>query len=68
MPYLMRVELPDVPGWSAAVLYRPAGEFNEVGGDFYDVFEGPPRRMVVIGDVAGQGAEAATSRATAATS
>jgi serine phosphatase RsbU (regulator of sigma subunit) len=56
---LLPPELPDVPGWSAAVLYRPAGEFNEVGGDFYDVFEGPQGWMLVIGDVAGQGAEAA---------
>ena len=57
---LLPPELPEVPGWSTAVLYRPAGEFNEVGGDFYDVFEGPEGWMVVIGDVAGQGAEAAT--------
>ncbi len=57
---LMPPRLPEVPGWSTAVLYRPAGEFNEVGGDFYDVFEGPDAWMVVIGDVAGQGAEAAT--------
>ena len=56
---LLPPELPEVPGWSAAVLYRPAGEFNEVGGDFYDVFLGPSGWMVVIGDVAGQGAEAA---------
>jgi PAS domain S-box-containing protein len=56
---LLPPELPEVPGWSAAVLYRPAGEFNEVGGDFYDVFAGPHGWMVVIGDVAGQGAEAA---------
>ena len=56
---LLPPELPEVPGWAAAVLYRPAGEFNEVGGDFYDVFEGPEGWMVVIGDVAGQGAEAA---------
>ena len=48
-----------MPGWSAAVMYRPAGEFNEVGGDFYDVFRGPEGWMVVIGDMAGQGAEAA---------
>ena len=54
-----RPSCPRCPGWSAAVLYRPAGEFNEVGGDFYDVFEGPKGWMVVIGDVAGQGAEAA---------
>jgi serine phosphatase RsbU (regulator of sigma subunit)/PAS domain-containing protein len=57
---LMPPELPDVPGWSAAVLYRPAGELNEVGGDFYDIFEGPDGWMLVIGDIAGQGAEAAT--------
>ena len=38
---LLPPELPEVPGWSAAVLYRPAGEFNEVGGDFYDIFAGP---------------------------
>ena len=56
---LLPPELPEVPGWSAAVLYRPAGEFNEVGGDFYDLFLGPSGWMVVIGDVAGQGAEAA---------
>jgi PAS domain S-box-containing protein len=56
---LLPPELPQVPGWSAAVLYRPAGEFNEVGGDFYDVFAGPEGWMVMIGDVAGQGAEAA---------
>ena len=57
---LLPPRLPDVPGWSAAVFYRPAGEFNEVGGDFYDIFEGPDGWMVVIGDVAGHGAEAAT--------
>jgi serine phosphatase RsbU (regulator of sigma subunit)/PAS domain-containing protein len=57
---LLPPELPEVPGWSSAVLYRPAGELNEVGGDFYDVFEGPDSWMLVIGDIAGQGAEAAT--------
>ena len=53
-------ELPEIPGWSAAVLCRPAGELNEVGGDFYDVFPGPGGWMLVLGDVAGRGAEAAT--------
>jgi PAS domain S-box-containing protein len=56
---LLPPELPELPGWTSAVLYRPAGEFNEVGGDFYDVFAGPDGWMLVIGDVAGQGAEAA---------
>ena len=57
---LLPPALPEIPGWAAAVLYRPAGELNEVGGDFYDVFEGAGKWVVVIGDVAGQGAEAAT--------
>jgi sigma-B regulation protein RsbU (phosphoserine phosphatase) len=57
---LLPPALPEIPGWSAAALYRPAGELNEVGGDFYDVFEGQGKWIVVIGDVAGQGAEAAT--------
>jgi PAS domain S-box-containing protein len=57
---LLPPELPDMPDWSSAVLYRPAGELDEVGGDFYDIFRGPDGWMVVIGDIAGQGAEAAT--------
>ena len=57
---LLPPELPELPGWSSAVLYRPAGEFNAVGGDFYDVFPGPRSWMLAIGDIAGQGAEAAT--------
>ena len=53
-------ELPELPGWAAATLYRPAGEFNQVGGDFYDVFPAPEGLIALIGDVVGQGAEAAT--------
>jgi PAS domain S-box-containing protein len=53
-------ELPELPGWGAATLYRPAGEFSQVGGDFYDVFPAPGGLIAVIGDVVGQGAEAAT--------
>ena len=52
--------LEPIPGWSAAALYRPAGELNEVGGDFYDVFEAPGGFMALIGDVVGQGPAAAT--------
>jgi serine phosphatase RsbU (regulator of sigma subunit) len=52
-------ELPAVPGLEIASLYRPAGELNEVGGDFYDTFPTPAGWMVVIGDVQGQGARAA---------
>ena len=53
-------ELPELPGWAAATLYRPAGEFTQVGGDFYDVFPAPEGLIALIGDVVGQGAEAAT--------
>jgi phosphoserine phosphatase RsbU/P len=53
-------ELPAMPGLATASHYRAAGELNEVGGDFYDAFPAGDGWMVVIGDVAGQGAEAAT--------
>jgi len=43
-----------------AAAYRPAGSGEEVGGDFYDVFElAPDDWVVVIGDVMGKGVEAA---------
>jgi PAS domain S-box-containing protein len=51
--------LPDVSGWSLAAMYRPAGQENRAGGDFYDVFEGRNGWFVVLGDVEGHGAEAA---------
>jgi PAS domain S-box-containing protein len=53
-------ELPAVPGLRTATLYRPAGELNDVGGDFYDAFPTGAGWTVCIGDVAGQGARAAT--------
>ncbi|MCP3818635.1 SpoIIE family protein phosphatase [Streptomyces sp. A3M-1-3] len=52
--------LPDVPGVEVEVIYRAAGEGNEVGGDFYDLF--PIRDGAygfAIGDVCGTGPEAA---------
>ncbi|MFI8768049.1 SpoIIE family protein phosphatase [Streptomyces sp. NPDC053792] len=52
--------LPTIPGVEVDVIYRAAGEGNEVGGDFYDVF--PIRDDVygfAIGDVCGTGPEAA---------
>ncbi len=57
---LLPPELPDIPGFCLAGLYVAAGEQNEVGGDFYDAFEVQGGWMVVVGDVAGRGAEAAT--------
>ncbi|MDJ0341639.1 SpoIIE family protein phosphatase [Streptomyces sp. H10-C2] len=52
--------LPPVPGVEVEVIYRAAGEGNEVGGDFYDLF--PIRDGCwgfAIGDVCGTGPEAA---------
>jgi PAS domain S-box-containing protein len=51
--------LPQLPGFSVARLYQPAGAGSEVGGDFYDLFEIPNGWMFVVGDVAGHGARAA---------
>ncbi|MEW2295796.1 SpoIIE family protein phosphatase [Streptomyces sp. NPDC006743] len=52
--------LPQVDGVEVDVIYRAAGEGNEVGGDFYDLF--PIRDGAygfAIGDVCGTGPEAA---------
>ncbi len=57
---LLPESLPEVPGAEIQALYSAAGELNEVGGDFYDVFEyGADRWMLVIGDVCGKGPRAA---------
>jgi PAS domain S-box-containing protein len=57
---LLPETLPEIPGVEIATLYAPAGEVNEVGGDFYDVFEHSAGRwMLVIGDVCGKGPTAA---------
>ena len=62
---LMPPPLPEIPGWSAAAMYRPAGAENEVGGDFYDAFPIAGGWMLVIGDVTGRGAQAASITAQA---
>ncbi|MGI5212846.1 PP2C family protein-serine/threonine phosphatase [Plantactinospora sp. CA-290183] len=52
--------LPDIPGVQVSAYYRPAGRGDEVGGDFYDVFQTAPHGWgVVLGDVCGKGAGAA---------
>jgi serine phosphatase RsbU (regulator of sigma subunit) len=57
---LLPPSLPELPGMEVAARYRAAGEGNEVGGDFYDVFEASDQAWVVtIGDVCGKGPEAA---------
>jgi PAS domain S-box-containing protein len=62
---LLPPQLPEIPGWSAAALYRPAGDENRVGGDFYDAFAAGEGWMLVVGDVTGRGAEAAALTALA---
>jgi Stage II sporulation protein E (SpoIIE)/Phosphoserine phosphatase RsbU, N-terminal domain len=58
--------LPDVPGLSAAVRFRPAGEGVELGGDFYDLYEaGGGQWAALIGDVQGKGPDAAAVTALA---
>jgi PAS domain S-box-containing protein len=59
---LLPDELPEVPGWEIASLYRPAGgeERVDVGGDFYEVFLSDAGWFAIIGDVTGKGVSAAT--------
>jgi sigma-B regulation protein RsbU (phosphoserine phosphatase) len=52
--------LPSVPGLEFGAAYRASGEGNDIGGDFYDVFEiGGGAWAAVIGDVCGKGTGAA---------
>jgi PAS domain S-box-containing protein len=57
---LLPPTLPAIPRVRLAGRYRAAGEGNEVGGDFYDVFQvGRNAWSLVLGDVSGKGPEAA---------
>jgi PAS domain S-box-containing protein len=57
---LLPESLPEIAGVEIETLYAAAGELNEVGGDFYDVFDyEDARTMLVIGDVCGKGPRAA---------
>jgi PAS domain S-box-containing protein len=58
--------LPRIPGTQVVGRYEPAGDGHEIGGDFFDIFplEGGVWGMV-LGDVSGKGAEAATVTALA---
>ena len=58
--------LPAIAGADVAVRYLPAGEHNEVGGDFYDLYPtGDGVWGAIVGDVSGKGAEAAAVTALA---
>ena len=63
---LLPERLPEIPDTQIAARYRAAGELNEVGGDFYDVFaRSSTEWAMVVGDVSGKGAEAAAVTALA---
>jgi serine phosphatase RsbU (regulator of sigma subunit) len=56
---LLPPEIPDIPGVDVAARYRPAGEGNEIGGDFFDIFWTKLGWALVVGDVQGKGPDAA---------
>ncbi len=57
---------PQIPGLDIAAAYRPAGTGDEVGGDFYDIFELSDGSWVIgLGDVRGKGVQAAVVAALA---
>ncbi len=57
---LMPPAPPEIDGLDLAAIYRPAGAGDEIGGDFYDVFQlASDDWVVAIGDVQGKGVQAA---------
>jgi serine phosphatase RsbU (regulator of sigma subunit)/PAS domain-containing protein len=68
---LLPARLPRVPGLDFAAAYIAASDWQEISGDFYDVFPAKGEDDVVdgwgivVGDVCGKGEEAATITAAA---
>ena len=63
---LLPAGLPAIAGIQAAVEFRPAGDREIVGGDFYELVEGDDGSIgVAIGDALGKGAIAAADTALA---
>jgi sigma-B regulation protein RsbU (phosphoserine phosphatase) len=57
---LVPPQLPHIPGLTIAAAYRSAIRGEEIGGDFYDVFQiGEGDWVVALGDVSGKGVDAA---------
>ncbi len=50
---------PTAAGLSVAVRYQPGAFATRVGGDWYDVYEDDRRVVIVVGDMAGSGVQAA---------
>jgi serine phosphatase RsbU (regulator of sigma subunit)/anti-sigma regulatory factor (Ser/Thr protein kinase) len=58
---LLPRELARIPGVATAARYSPGGAGTQVGGDWYDAIGvGDGRLLLVMGDVAGRGVEAAS--------
>jgi serine phosphatase RsbU (regulator of sigma subunit)/PAS domain-containing protein len=65
---LLPSRLPDIPGLELAASYVAATRWQEISGDFYDVFQTQDRTQawgIMIGDVCGKGEEAAAMTAAA---
>ncbi len=59
---LIPKRLPEVDGVTLAASYEVAGFGVQVGGDWYDAFAMPDRRLgIVVGDVTGRGIRAASA-------
>ena len=62
---LMPANLPDVPWLEFASAYIGATQWQEISGDFYDVFPASDGWALAIGDVCGKGQDAAAMTAAA---
>jgi serine phosphatase RsbU (regulator of sigma subunit) len=63
---LLPARLPNLPKIECAAYFRPAGDGQIVGGDFYDLFQdGHGRWSLMVGDVCGKGPPAAALTALA---
>jgi serine phosphatase RsbU (regulator of sigma subunit) len=62
---LLPARLPVVPGLEFAAAYIGATQFQEISGDFYDVFKAAEGWAIAVGDVCGKGQDAAAMTAAA---
>jgi serine phosphatase RsbU (regulator of sigma subunit)/PAS domain-containing protein len=62
---LLPARLPSVAGLEFAAAYIGATEFQEISGDFYDVFKAGDGWGIAVGDVCGKGQDAAAMTAAA---
>ena len=62
---LMPANLPSVPWLEFAAAYIGATQWQEISGDFYDVFPSADGWAIAIGDVCGKGQDAAAMTAAA---